>query len=611
MGDFINKKNIKFIVVGILVGAALSLASVFFLQLSHFQFDWERTVAFLDYQTRLNVLQAGIVFIVFTWFWLLTRSITFSSCILLFLAIIFGVATQQKMVYRGEPLYPSDIHFLKDFTFLLEMVDIGVVIGIGFLFVFLIGSLILFFKKRQKSTMTRPMKVVRWFSFVLVTLLLFYVYQFNQPGNKVRAIFNDHLQWIPYSQERNYTENGVVSGILYNLKAPAVNRPEDYSKEKIQELYNKYAQEAEMINATRESNLDEYNIIFIMNETFSDPMRIDGVSISEDPMPLYREWEQDHKSGQSFSQGYGGGTANIEFEALTGVSIEPLASNITTPFIQLSNQLKTMPTITDHVQAAGHHLTAIHPYNTTMYKRLENYELLKFDSFIFQDDMTYTDRIDENTFISDEAAYREVLDILTTTEEKDFIHLVTMQNHKPFVHKYEDVEFEVTGAPYNLEVAHYSKGIQYSDQALDQLLQELDAFDEKTMVVFWGDHLPSFWGKELFDLNGHVRMHETPLLVYTNFSDDSRDIGTISPIYFITHVMEAVGEPVTPFVALLEKMQQELPAFEKGIYLERETGLKFEREELRPYTQLLLHEYDLILYDITTGRNYSQELNFY
>ena len=172
-----------------------------------------------------------------------------------------------------------------------------------------------------------------------VCCILFYIYQFNQPGNKVKAIFNDHVEWISYSQERNYSQNGVVSGLMYNLKSPAVNRPDGYSKEKIQELFEKYSNEANAINSTRTDSLSDYNFVFVMNETFSDPLRIEGMSISEDPMPLYRELIKSNVSGQALSQGHGGGTANIEFEALTGISLEPLSSNITTPFVFCKNFL--------------------------------------------------------------------------------------------------------------------------------------------------------------------------------------------------------------------------------------------------------------------------------
>lgn len=605
-----KNKWIQFTVT-LIIGFVASFLGVFLLQYFHFQLDFEKTIEFVSNQTRLNFMEAGIVFLVFLWGYFLSGSRWLSSFLIVLFSFILGIASQQKLLYRGEPLYPSDAYFLKDFRFLLTMVDAGILAALAVILILLTAGIVYFVKKRKKEKISKNWFIIRMAGFFIISFALFYVYQFNQPGNKIKAAFTNRVGWISYSQERNYTENGVVSGLMYNFKAPAVDKPENYSKATIQAVYEKYNQEAERINQERNNSLEDVNIIYVMSETFSDLEKIEGLTISKDSIPNFRELTKENLSGEVLSQGYGGGTANIEFEALTGISLEPLSSNITTPFIQLSSQMSKLPSVMDYMAETDHQLTAIHPYNTTMYKRLENYQALEFDSYIFQDDMKYTERIDENTYISDEAAHMEVMDVLKESDGKDFVHLVTMQNHKPFVHKYEEIEYEVKGAPYNLEVANYAQGLQYSDEALQAFLDELDELNEKTIVVFWGDHLPSFYGDELFNLNGHVTMHETPLLFYSNFTENDEDVGTISPIYFINHLLEMTNTPVKPFSALLHNMEAVLPAMEKGFYLERGSELKNDREELNSETQELLEEYDLILYDITTGKNYSKQLGFY
>lgn len=592
-------------------GVFVSTLSVFILQFIFFQYDFEKTIWFFDYNTRLSLLQIMVVVVIFMWLYFLTTSLQITSLFLIFIAIALGIATEQKLLYRSEPVYPSDIYFLKDFDFLFEMVDTSIVVIFFTLIIVLFLGIYFYYKNRKRKTLNKFHYLARFVGLSLSTLGILYINQFNQPDNKIKSMFNEYTEWISYSQNNNYRENGVVSGFLYNLKSPAVDKPENYSEKIISELYDKYSQKAEIINTDRKGNLADYNLIFIMSETFSDPMRIEGVTISEDPIPLFRQLSQNNLTGMSLSQGYGGGTANIEFEALTGVSLEPLSSTITTPFIQMSNQMAELPSIAEWMKESGHALTTVHPYNSSMYKRLDNYVALGFDQSLFEEDFSQTERIDSNNFISDKSAYLEVLNAMSESKEKDFVHLVTMNNHKPHVNKYENVEFTVTGAPYNLEVAHYAKGIQYSDKELADFIDQINKIEEKTIVVFWGDHLPAFYGEDLFKMNGHLKMHETPLLFYTNFSEDSRDIGTISPMFFINHILEIAEEPITPFVALLESLEEVLPAFEKGIYLERETSEKRTREELKPSTQLLLKDYDTILYDITTGKNYSKKMGFY
>lgn len=372
----------------------------------------------------------------------------------------------------------------------------------------------------------------------------------------------------------------------------------------------KYSREAAFLNEDRESILEDTNVIFIMSETFSDPIRMKGMEITGgDPISRYRTLPGRH--GNSLAHVYGGGTANVEFEALTGISQEPLNGNISTPFIQLSQQMKNYPSINHIFANTGHLRTAIHAHSTKMYKRLDNYAALDFDQLIFSDTMHFTEKIDRNQNISDESAYKEVLKVMEDSEEKDFIHLVTMQNHASYEGKYDDVQYEVTGNVNSLNVEHYLKGLEYTDIATEKLIQEFDIHDENVMLIFWGDHQPGVYGNEIVEESGHRLMHETPLLIYTNFSDLDENLGTISPTYFINHVLNMTDTEVTPYVALLNRMERAIPAFEKTFYLERETGVKEKREDLLNSTQLLLEEYDLILYDITTGKNYSKELGLY
>lgn len=593
------------------LGTLFSFVAVFILQFSFFQYDFVRTIEYFDYYIRLSFVQTIVIFVIFLWLYFLTFSLRITALLLTVTSLILGIATQQKLLYRSEPIFPSDIYFLKEIVFLFEMVDISILVLVLILVLLLALGLHFFYKERERIVKNKYQMSIRLTGFIFSTLAILYINQFNQPGNKVRAVFNHYANWISYSQHDNYSYNGVVSGLLYNLKSPAMNRPKDYSENKINDLHEKYSQKANIINESRNGSLKDYNLIFIMNETFSDPLRIDGMYISYDPIPFFRKIANENVSGMSLSQGYGGGTANIEFEALTGISLEPLASSITSPFIQMSNHMDKLPSMAKWASNSGHSLTTIHPYDSSMYKRLDNYKALGFERSLFENDFKQIERIDNNNYISDKSAYAEVFSAIYKSQSKDFIHLVTMHNHQPHVNKYKDVEFTVTGAPYNLEVAHYAKGIEYSDKEFADFIDQVNKIDEKTIVVFWGDHLPAFYGDKLFNLNGHLKMHETPLLFYTNFGGEKRNIDTISPIFFINYISEIVETPVTPYVALLYALEDTLPAFKKGIYLEKGTTQKNSREELQPGTQLLLEEYDMILYDITMGNNYSKKMGFY
>ena len=435
---------------------------------------------------------------------------------------------------------------------------------------------------------------------------------FSQPGNVLRYAYDRYAHWIPYSQQMNYYNNGFIGGFLYNIGVDAMGKPADYSKNQIIDIVQKYEEKASEINETRPAVINDVNIIYVMNESFSDPLALDGITVSEDPIPTIRSLKERALSGNILSQGYGGGTANIEFEALTGLSMEPMSASLTTPYTQLVSRMSELSSVVSYLKQQGYATTAIHPYNTTMYKRNEVYQNLGFTTFLNETNMTFLDRKDQNPYISDESAYQEILKKMQTTEESDFIHLVTMQNHMVYSGKYPNTDFSAQGTGNAEEAANYLQDLAYSDEALDDFLTTIEQLPEKTVVVFWGDHLPSFFSESNVQTNGSLKMHQTPLLIYSNFTENNDTVGTISPIYFMNHILEIANAQVTPFYALLMELEEALPAFEKGLYIERDTKtVSKKRGELSKETQELLKVYDAIQYDVTVGENYSKALNFF
>ncbi len=274
--------------------------------------------------------------------------------------------------------------------------------------------------------------------------------------------------------------------------------------------------------------------------------------------------------------------------------------------------MSELSSVVSYLKQQGYATTAIHPYNTTMYKRNEVYQNLGFTTFLNETNMTFLDRKDQNPYISDESAYQEILKKMQTTEESDFIHLVTMQNHMVYSGKYPNTDFSAQGTGNAEEAANYLQDLAYSDEALDDFLTTIEQLPEKTVVVFWGDHLPSFFSESNVQTNGSLKMHQTPLLIYSNFTENNDTVGTISPIYFMNHILEIANAQVTPFYALLMELEEALPAFEKGLYIERDTKtVSKKRGELSKETQELLKVYDAIQYDVTVGENYSKALNFF
>lgn len=564
------------------------------------------------WHTEKFLISTGVLVTLGLWLWALVGNVRLANALLLLAGGILGMATYEKMLQRNEPVYPSDLKMLTEATFLLEMLNGRTLAALSLVFILFL-AFVLYSLRHAKSKETVKMGwKSRLLLFISTSMALGYAGRFQQEGNLLKQAYDRTAYWIPYSQQMNYYNTGFVAGFLYNLSAAPMEMPADYSQEKIDALKATYQQLADAINSERTAALPETNVIYIMNESFADPLELDGLDLQSDPIPFTRALMDTSYSGELLSQGYGGGTANIEFEALTGLSMEPFAANITTPYTQFLSSQGDFPSVVSRLEEAGFRTTAIHPYNTTMYKRLENYETLGFDSFLYEDTMANTDKLDTNPYISDAAAYAEITDILKASEEKDFVHLVTMQNHTPYQNKYTLTPSAAETGIASQTIRNYLQDLQNSDQALADLLAALRDWDEPTVVVFWGDHWPSVFGEELYALNTVQNMHETPMFIYSNTEEVKKDLGVTSPIYFFPEVLELTGSRVTAFEALLMALQEQVPAFEKTMYVNGETGeYVSSREGLSEQARSLLADYDLIQYDTTTGNRYAESNGFF
>lgn len=558
------------------------------------------------WHTEKFIISWGILMLVALWLWAVINNAKVVNLLIVSSSMVMGYLTYEKMNQREEPLYPADFKMALEIDFLLKMISpVAIVVILGALIAIIIVLIRLFKRNSAKLPL-----LVRLLLFTFTSLGLFYTSQFQEPGNLVKRAYDRTAKWIPYSQKMNYYNTGFVAGFLYNLPSAPMVKPDGLDEATLTALFSKYAAQANEINTQRKNEQIASNVIYIMNESFADPLVLERADASYDPIPFTRNLAQRVRSGTMLSQGYGGGTANIEFEALTGFSMEPFAVNISTPFTQFLPKMTDFPSIVSRMNEEGHTTFATHPFNTSMYKRRDNYHILGFDHFYYDETMTYQDKVDNNPYISDASAYQEILEHMKKSEGYDFAHLVTMQNHTPFKGKYMEVpSFQETGF-VNKDINHYHRDLMESDRAMTELVTAIEAWDEPVAVVFWGDHWPNVFGEALKRDSGDL-LSRTPVMVFGNqtYADNKWDI--VSPIYFMPELWETLDTKVTPFEALLMTMREELPAFEKGMYYLPDGSTVRTREELPESARAVLKDYDRVMYDTTTGSQQLEESGFF
>jgi phosphoglycerol transferase MdoB-like AlkP superfamily enzyme len=531
---------------------------------------------------------------------------------------IIAVANWVKLGIRAEPIYPSDVDFISEPGFLSSMVSPKSLIMAAVVVIVLIGGSILVARRYERRLVAiwpehlplRKQLVAVGVRAVIVTTaiaLLLNTSDFNEHGNIWRKLYNlSGDRWRYWNQETNYQAHGFLGGFLYNMPTTAMKEPTGYSPETMAALTAKYTKAANKINRTRTGSLDHTNVVIILSESMSDPTRLKGFQLAQDPIPDIRNLMTRTTSGTMMTQLYGGGTANMEFETLTGQSIGLFTPQLSSPYQMLVSSYSKYPSAVGWFATHGHDPIAVHPYMTGMYKRNTVYKVFGFTKFIHDSTMAEAHKIDNGQYISDQSAFDEVERQINDTAEPLMVNLVTMQNHIPMNDAYHDpIPATGIGGSEEDRVSNYARGINHTDEALMKFLSDLRNSKEKTVVVFYGDHLPGIYSTDVRNQNSDLAIHETPFFLWSNRGKLAyKPQPVTSPIYFLPMLYQLANAPIPPYYAMLQQLRTQVAAIEQGRIL-TPTGEQVERTALPPRGQELLDDAQMIQYDFSIGKRYS------
>ena len=569
---------------------------------------WEKANEFLSKNPKIAEYSQIITILVSFLFVGIFRNWRISMGILFSLATIMMYINTEKIASRNTPFLPEDLAMSGEAGGLASMINLERFLNMLFTIVVIIIITIIInkiskkiwhfkFSKKQKIAIFIPQIVL---ILICAHFLNLHTLEIRNLSGKGTFIKVENLETsIDFTdQAYNYRTNGFILATISNLQTKTQKQPEGYSKEAVQKIVQKYQKIAEENNKNRKKLSDEkVNVVYVMSESFIDPKL--GKHLydygNKEPIPYTQEIKKSQSSGWAASSEYGGGTANVEFEALTGLSNFFLNS---IPYTSIVPANKDAPSIVKNFNENGYKTIAMHPYNRNMYRREVVYPNLGFQEYRSADGFKNNSRIDNSKYISDESAFNEVLAELKNSQKPEFIHLVTMQNHMPYDNNFYSkhnfsVEAKNGANPENAKtIQAYLEGISHSDRAMKNFLSEIKKLNEKTIVVFWGDHWPGIYG-EMFEkeLNKND-IRRTPLFVYSNFKKEKQDLGTSSLIYNQILALNAFNSKLSPFQYLLSDLREKYPALTKQFV---KTDEKSD----------VLKDFEMIEYDILSGNKYS------
>ena len=597
----------------------------------------------------LNMILVGVIYMVLL---MLINRFWIATPVLLAVAIVIAVIEHFKIGIRYEAILPSDLGFLGSNTGnLMSFVPAGwqwVVLGAVAVFAAVVALCVwlnrIDARHGRMIRATNPgMAAVTRLLLILCPALFLGVYTMHVGTVGSWAnVFSSALGDIPSMWDSVYDaqRNGPVVAFVRQLNPKVMDEPEGYSEETMREVAARYADAADTMNKTRTEYLDESTVIFVLNESFSDPSRVPGIELNQEATPEVDAIREQTTGGLMLSSGYGGGTANLEYMSLTGMSMANFNSSLTSPYQQLVPSQRWTTSI-NQMWGDPENSLGFHPYEPSMYSRATNYRKFGFSHFYTlegDDVIAHRDTIDKSPYVSDAATYRSVLDEVGSTDANQFISVITMQNHMPYNDWYADNEFTVTntdgaeplGEDETREIETYAKGVSLSDKATAEFLDELDAIDKPITVVFYGDHLPGIYSTAGEDQNNSLALHLTDYFIWSNKASSSQGTKNenseyTSPNYFIAQAAEHMNAKVSPFLAFLTQMHEHVSAMEppvvnniqgwsripegQPIYLDAD-GNPMVEDEMDAETRQLLEDYKLIQYDITAGDGYLKDLGF-
>lgn len=599
----------------------------------------------------LNLILWGVLYVILL---MLTNRFWVATPVFLAVTFIVAVIEHFKVSIRYEAILPSDLNFLKaDAGNLMSFMPSGaqwtILIAVAAFAAFVALFVLLnrldarhgrLFRGSDKRS--RSVNAIARLLLILLPGLFFTLYsmQVSTVGSWAKG-FATVMGDKPSMWDSVYDaqRNGPLVAFTRQLNPKVMVKPDDYSKETMKQVAARYEKAAKKINAKRSANMTDSTVIYVLSESFSDPSRVPGLKVNKDSIPNIRKIKQNTTSGLMLSSGYGGGTANLEYMGLSGLSMANFDSSLTSPYQQLVPSEHWTPTI-NQMWGASKNSIGLHPYESSMYSRATNYKKFGFSHFYTltgPDVISHQDKIDDSPYVSDEATYQSTLEEVRKTKSNQFLQVITMQNHMPYHDWYKHNDFKAsstTGKPLKDDekesIETYQKGASLTDGATAGFLSELDKLDKPVTVVFYGDHLPGIYSSASADDDNSLALHQTDYFIWSNKASGTQgnkidNAEYSSPNFFVAQAAEHMDAKVSPYLAFLTEMHSKISAMEppvvnniqgwdripegQNIYLNSK-GEPMAEDDFDAETKQLLADYRLIQYDITTGKNYLKDTSF-
>lgn len=442
--------------------------------------------------------------------------------------LLLGIINGVILATRVTPFTGPDLHLLTDGMALLEkyLPKWGVIVALivlGFFALTLFGLILKGpkFKGKLKYRWNIPLVLAGFLVFAGITQLAL-----------EKRVLSNYFGNIAFA----YEDYGYPYCLGVTIFDTGITCPRDYSEGEIKRIENTEK------NLPETKDGDHPNIIFLQLESFFDPKMVDYLEMSEDPIPVFRKLMKEYTSGYYKVPSVGAGTANTEFESITGMSLHYFGPG-EYPYKSILKETtcESAPYI---LKDLGYSTHAIHNNEANFYGRRSIFPNLGFDTFTSAEYMPEEDDKNPLGWTRDRVLTEEIIKCLDSTEDQpDYVYTISVQGHGSYPEEpeLEEPEITVTGSPTeakNNQWEYYVNQIREMDDFVKELTDALEEYPEDVVLVMYGDHLPTM-DLTVEDVKNRY-LFQTQYVMWDNFGLEKKDVN-LAAYQMAAEVLDRVG----------------------------------------------------------------------
>lgn len=448
------------------------------------------------------------------------RRRVFATILLAIVWLTLGVVNGVILSNRMTPFTVKDMSNIKEaFAIIENYFSVGTVIAVLAAIAVLVLGVIILFRKAPKLEAKVNMKKTG--AVVLVIFIgTFGIIQMGMRTGVLDTFFGN----LAYG----YRDNGVCYSFLITWMDTGIDKPADYSAESIQAVFDDGELGSDGIYTPGEDDdtkvKNKPNIIFLQLESFFDPYLVKGLDFSQDPIANFRSLMNEYSSGTLTVPSVGAGTANVEFEVMTGISAKFFGPG-EYPYKSVLKE-QTCETTAYDLKTLGYSAHAIHNHRGAFYYRNVVFANMGFDTFTCLEYMNNVMKTPKN-WAKDGILTEQIVNALDSTENRDYIYTISVQGHG----RYPDEQvFEnpvITCDKANTEeqkwaYEYYVNQIYEMDLFIKELTEVLESYDEDIVLIMYGDHLPALDMEESDLTTGDL--YASRYVIWDNFGMEKKDV---------------------------------------------------------------------------------------